>query len=87
MISTPLGAELPSPATLSFNRPIRALLPQRGKEPININADREHYDALRTCQDKNTKGSSTCKDSEAVKCKDGCPVSHYLVEEVNDTDH
>ena len=43
----PIGTGLPSPATLLFNRPIRALLPQMNREPININADEEHYKALK----------------------------------------
>ena len=47
MISTPIGAGLCSPAILIFNRSIRALLPQINREPININADNEHYKALK----------------------------------------
>ena len=42
----PINAGLPSPATLLFNRPIRALLPLMNREPININADGKHYKAL-----------------------------------------
>ena len=44
---TAIVAGLPSPATLLFNRPIGALLAQINREPININADNEHYDALK----------------------------------------
>ena len=36
---TTIGARLPSPTTLLFNRPIIALLPQMIREPINFNAD------------------------------------------------
>ena len=57
----PLSASLPSPATLSFNQPIRALLPQINREPININADVEHYNVLKACQDKYIKGNDTRK--------------------------
>ena len=32
----PIGAGLPSPATLLFKRPIRALLPQINREPIDF---------------------------------------------------
>ena len=35
--STLIDTVEPSPATLLFNRPIRVLLPQIGREPININ--------------------------------------------------
>ena len=35
----PIGAGLPNQATLLFNGPIRVLLPQINREPININAD------------------------------------------------
>ena len=42
MRSTPIGAELPSPATLLLSKPIRALVPHINTEPINFNADDEH---------------------------------------------
>ena len=38
----PIGGGLPSLATLYFNRPIQALLPQINREPINCNADNEN---------------------------------------------
>ena len=79
MTSTPIATGLPSPATLLFKRPIRALLPQINKEQINFDVDDEHYKTLRTCQDKYTKGNDTCKGSftfpigstVAVHCEDG----------------
>ena len=43
----PIGAGFPSPATLLFNRPIRALLPHINREPINLNADDGNYEALK----------------------------------------
>ena len=46
MRSTPVGAGLPSPATLLFNRPIRAQLSQMNREPITFNADSEYHEAL-----------------------------------------
>ena len=46
---------LPSPVTPMFNRPIRPLLPQTNREPININADKENNQALKTGQDKYLK--------------------------------
>ena len=53
MGSIPIGVGLPSSATFLFNRPIRALLLlQINKEPINFNADNEHYEMLKTCHDK-----------------------------------
>ena len=79
MRSTPIGTELPIPATLLINRPIRAFLLQINREPFNFDADREHYEALKTFQDKYIKGNVTHKDSfsfyigssTAVKCEDG----------------
>ena len=50
-----MGAGLPSPATLLNNRPLRALLPEMNWEPININADDEHYEALKVHHDKYLK--------------------------------
>ena len=43
MRSTQTGAGLPSPTTLLFNMPIRALFPQMKREPIKFNVDDEHY--------------------------------------------
>ena len=93
--STPIGTRLPSPATRLFNRPIRALLPQKNKEPINLNADDKQYEALKAYQDKYLKATDTCKDSfpfpigptVSVQHKDGRPWTHGVVEEANDTDH
>ena len=48
MGSTPISTEPTSPATILFNRPIRAMLPQINRKPITCNADNEHYDALKT---------------------------------------
>ena len=38
---------IPSPATLLFNRPLRVLLPQIDREPINNTNDDEYYEALK----------------------------------------
>ena len=48
MRSTPIGAGLPSPATLLFNRPIKGLLPQITRELFNINGDDKHFEASNT---------------------------------------
>ena len=45
--STPVDAGIPSPATLLFNRPIRSLLPQMNREPINIKNYNAYYEALK----------------------------------------
>ena len=60
--STPVSAEWPSPAMILLNRPIRELLPQIGREPININNDDEYYEALKSRQEAYTKNNDTCKD-------------------------
>ena len=48
----PIGTGLPSQAILLFNKPIRALLPQINKEPINYSADHENYEVLKSWQNK-----------------------------------
>ena len=40
----PIGAELPSHTTMLLNRPIRDLLPQTFREPINIDKDDAQYE-------------------------------------------
>ena len=40
----PIGAGLPSPAALLFNRPIRGLSPQMNRGEININNDDAQYE-------------------------------------------
>ena len=37
--STPIGAEIPRPATVLLNKPIIGLLPQMNKESMKINND------------------------------------------------
>ena len=63
---TPICAELTSPATLLFNRPIRAILPKMDWKPISFNADYEQYGALNASQDKYIKGNDIHKDSFSV---------------------
>ena len=50
--SVPIGAGLPSPASLLFSRPIRGLLPQMYREPTTINTDDAYYEALKIHQNK-----------------------------------
>ena len=78
MRSVPIGAVLPSPVTQLFNRPIRTLLPQTNRKPVNFNVDSEYNKALKTFQDKFIGGIDTHEDSfsypvgstVAVHCKD-----------------
>ena len=56
---TPIDVGLPSTATLLFNRPMGALLPQMNREPININAFDIHYEVLKACQDTYPKGNDS----------------------------
>ena len=46
-----------------FNRPIRALLPQIGREPINVINNDEYYEALKSRQETYTKNNDTHKES------------------------
>ena len=88
---TPIGPGLPVPATLFFNQPIRALLPQINREPININTEGEHYEALKAHQDKYLKGSDTHKDSLSfpigstvtLQWEDGGPWMYGLISETD----
>ena len=59
--STMVGTGLPSPVTLLFNRPIRALLPQIYMDIINFNSDDEHYEVLKTHNEKYIKDNDTCR--------------------------
>ena len=45
--STQIGVGLLSPGMMLYNRPIRDLLPQMNRHPIDINNDDMHYEALR----------------------------------------
>ena len=91
----PMGTWLPSSAKHLFNRPIRALLPQINREPININVDEESHDALKAQQDKDLKGNGTCKDTLSfpvgstvtVQWEDGVPWMHGVFVDANGTDH
>ena len=62
--SLPIGAGIPSPATLLFYRPIRALLPQIGREPINISD--AYYKALKSKHKPYIKKNDTCKNSYLI---------------------
>ena len=57
----PIGARLPSPAMLLFNRPIRGLLPQMKGKPIFMNNDAQ-FEAFKECQDKYVKNNDIDKD-------------------------
>ena len=61
--ATPGSADLPSPAIRLRNRPIRALLLQIGREPINVNNDDEYYEALISRPEASTKNNETHKIS------------------------
>ena len=54
---------IPSPAMPLSNRPIRVLLPQIGREPININKDDEYYKALKSRKETYIKNNDTHKDT------------------------
>ena len=64
--STPISARLPSPATMLFNRLIRTLLLQIGKEPINVNKDDKYCKALISKNNAYTKKNDTHKDSTII---------------------
>ena len=49
MCSKLIGVGLPSPAVMLFNRLISGPLPKMNRDPININNDNMHYEALEAC--------------------------------------
>ena len=57
-----IGADLLSPATMLFNKPTRHLSTQINTDPINIDNDDLHHEALGACQRKRKKGKDTQKD-------------------------
>ena len=78
--SMSIGVRIPHPATLLFNIPIRSLLPQITRVPINIINNGAYYEALKVHQ-KYIKYNDTCIDScssfagstVAIQCKNGRP--------------
>ena len=55
----PMGAGLPCLGMILFNRPIRGLLPQMRRDPINVDNDDLHCKELEACQRKNLKSKDT----------------------------
>ena len=78
-----------------YLRPIRGLLPKINRKPLNIKADNEYYEFLKTCQDKYIEDSNTCRalfsfhieSTVAVHHADGGPWTCGVVEETKGTDH
>ena len=91
----PIGAGLSSPAMLLFIRPIRGLLPQMNREPININNNDACYEALTAHQSKYIKDKDIHKDSfyfpiwstVTVQCEDGGCWRHSVINEANDSEN
>ena len=77
-----------------FNKPTRGLLPQMNREHKNINNDDAQYEALKVHKDKYVKDNDACKDSLSfpigstvvVKCEDGGPWIHKVIEGANNSD-
>ena len=51
-----IGLNTNNDVMLLFNRPVRGLLPQINRQPININNDNTQYEDLKDCQNKYIKG-------------------------------
>ena len=92
--ATPIGTGISIPTMLLFNGPIRVLLPQISREPININKDNKYYEALKSRQETYIKNNDTCKNSifstgstVAVHREDGGPWMHEMIIEGNSNDH
>ena len=86
--STPLGLRLPRPAVLSFDYPIRGIMPIINKPVIGLNNDDKHYEALVKRQMKNDKNHDTPRNcasipigsTVAVHRKDAGPWTHGILE-------
>ena len=63
IISQLIGTGILSPAMLLFNRPIWMLLPQIGREPLNINNDYGSNKASKSRHETDIKNNDTHKDS------------------------
>ena len=91
--STPMSAKLPSPAMLLFNRPIRGLLPQMNRGPININNDDGQNEALKSHKIKYVKNNDTHTHffligfTIAMQNEQGGPWVHVVIKEANSSDH
>ena len=70
--STLVNAGLPSSDMILFNIPIRALLPQVVREPINVNNNNEHYEAFKSRQESCSRSNDTHKNSTLFSL--GSPV-------------
>ena len=92
---TPLGLGLPSPATMLFSHSIRGIMPIISRQPVSINDDEEHYEALVNRQTKNDKNQGTPRNNISistgstvvVQCKDGGPWTHGTIEGKGDHNH
>ena len=90
---TLIDAGLPSPAMLLFNRPIKGLLAQMNREPININNDDNQYEAHKTHQDSVlrtlilSKTTFPVGSTVAVQCEEGGPWMLRVIREANTSDH
>ena len=56
---TPLGPELPSPATMLFNHPTTGIMPIINRPVVGRDNDEEHYEALIKRQTENDKKQDT----------------------------
>ena len=92
---TLLGPELPSPATLLFNHPIRGIMPIIRRPPVGVNNDEEHHEILENSQTKDDKNQGTPRNyvsfpkgsTVAVQCEDGGPWTYGTVEGKGDHNH
>ena len=92
--SVPIGAGFLSLETMLFNRPIRGLLTQMGRDPIHVDNDDVHIEALEAHQRKNGKGKYTHKDTifikgatVAVQYEDRRPWTHSVIAMPKNGDH
>ena len=93
--STPIGAALPRPTKLIFNRPINGLLPPMHREHINIKHNDVQYKALKACQSEHARNNDAFKDpfvfsvgsTAAVWHEDRGPWMYGIIEEANASHH
>ena len=93
--STPIDTGLPSSAILLFNRPIRGLLLQMNRKPINIYKDDAENGVFKSHQMRYSKDNDICTESlsfdigstVAMECKDDRPWMYGVIKEAINSHH
>ena len=72
---TLLGPEVPSPATILLNHPIRVIMPIINRLPMDIDKD-EHYEVLVNRQTKDDKNQGAPRNYDSIPTGSTVAVHH-----------